>query len=54
MRVECGRCGHMVDETYEFDMPLAKAQAMETYLPGRCEECDARVQMYLKRTQQRQ
>ena len=34
MRVECARCGHAEDETYEFDLPLAKAQAMEAYEPG--------------------
>jgi hypothetical protein len=28
MRVECARCGHSEDDTYEFDMPLAKAQPM--------------------------
>jgi hypothetical protein len=30
MRVECARCGHAEDETYEFDLPLGKAQPMET------------------------
>jgi hypothetical protein len=34
MRVECARCGHAEDETYEFDMPIAKAQPMEAYEPG--------------------
>src|SRR5690348_240709 len=24
MRVECARCGHAEDDTYEFDMPFAK------------------------------
>jgi hypothetical protein len=54
MRVECDGCGHTEDETYEFDMPFAKAQAMEAYEPGWCPECGASVQMHLKRTQQRQ
>ena len=54
MRVECARCGHDEDETFEFDLPLAKAPPMEAYEPGRCSECKAPVQMHLKRTQQRQ
>ena len=29
MRVECSKCGHREDETYEFDMPIAEAQPME-------------------------
>jgi hypothetical protein len=31
MHVECARCGHTEDETYEFDMPFAKSQPMEAY-----------------------
>lgn len=31
MRVECARCGHAGDETYEFDMPIAEAHPMEEY-----------------------
>jgi Zn ribbon nucleic-acid-binding protein len=54
MRVECVRCGHAEDDTYEFDLPLAKAQPREEYVPGKCPECSAAVQMHLKRTQQRQ
>jgi ribosomal protein S27AE len=52
MRVECARCGHAEDETYEFDLPLAKAQPMEAYEPGKCSECGASVQVHLKRWQQ--
>jgi hypothetical protein len=26
MRVECASCAHAEDDTYEFDLPLAKAQ----------------------------
>jgi hypothetical protein len=52
MRVECAACGHAEDETYEFDLPLGKAQPMEAYEPGKCLECGASVQMHLKRTQQ--
>jgi ribosomal protein S27AE len=54
MRVECARCGHSEDDTYEFDIPFAKAQAMEAYEPGTCPKCGAPIQMHLKRTQQRQ
>ena len=54
MRIECASCGHSEDDTYEFDMPFAKAQAMEAYEPGKCPKCGAQIQMHLKRTQQRQ
>jgi len=54
MHVECARCGHTEDDTYEFDMPFAKSQPMEDYAPGKCPECGSPVQVYLKRTQQRQ
>ena len=54
MRVECARCGHQEDETYEFDVPLAKAQPMQAYEPGKCPECKAPITMHLKRTQQGQ
>ena len=27
MRVDCAACGHHEDDTYEFDMPIAKAPA---------------------------
>ena len=54
MHVECDRCGHTEDETYEFAMPFAKSQPMEAYEPGKCPECGAPIQMHLKRTQQRQ
>jgi hypothetical protein len=53
MRVECA-CGHTEDETYEFALPLAKAQPMEGDEPGVCPECGAPIQMHLKRTQRRQ
>jgi hypothetical protein len=52
MRVELARCGHAEDDTYEFDLPIAKAQPMEAYEPGKCLECGALVSMQLKRTQQ--
>jgi len=54
MRVECARCGHSEDDTYQFDMPFAKAQAMEAYEPGTCPKCGGPIQMHLKRAQQRQ
>ena len=54
MQVECATCGHTEDDTYEFDMPFAKSQAMETDEPGRCPKCGASIQMHLKRSQQRQ
>ncbi len=54
MHVECAKCGHSEDETYEFDMPLAKSQPTQTSEPGKCPECGAPVQIQLKRTQQRQ
>jgi DNA-directed RNA polymerase subunit RPC12/RpoP len=50
MGVECARCGHSEDDTYEFDLPFAKAQAMEAYEPARCPKCGAAIQMHLKRT----
>ena len=48
MRVECDRCRHHEDETYEFDLPLAKAQPMEAYEHGKCLECGAPILMHLK------
>lgn len=54
MRLDCARCGHAEDETYEFDMPLVEAQHMEAYEPGKCSKCGAPISMHLKRTQQRQ
>jgi len=54
MHVECARCGHVEDDTYEFTMPFAKSQPMEAYEPGKCPKCAAPIQMHLKRTQQRQ
>jgi len=42
MRVECARCGHTENATYEFDIPFAKSQPMEAYEPGNCPECCAR------------
>jgi hypothetical protein len=51
MQVECASCGHTEDETYEFDMPFAKPQAMEAYESGKCPKCGAPIQMHLKRTQ---
>ena len=54
MRVACARCGHAEDDTYEFDLLLPKAQAMEAYEPGKCPECKAPTLMHLERRQQRQ
>jgi hypothetical protein len=34
MRVECAKCGHSKDDTYEFDLPLAEAQPREAYERG--------------------
>lgn len=51
MRVECPECGHHEDETYEFDMPISKAQPMEGHEPGKCPECGAPVRIHLRRTQ---
>jgi len=39
MSVECARCEHTEDDTYEFDMPFAKSQPMEAYEPGKCHQC---------------
>jgi endogenous inhibitor of DNA gyrase (YacG/DUF329 family) len=52
MQVECARCRHTEDETYEFDMPFAKSQPMEAYEPGKCPKCGANVRIYLRRAQQ--
>lgn len=54
MRVECARCGHTEDDTYEFDMPVAEAYPMEAYESGKCPECGGPIQMHLNRTQQTQ
>ena len=54
VRVECARCGHAEDESYECDMPRAKVQPREESMPGRCPECGAPMHMHLRRTQQRQ
>ena len=54
LHVECARCGHSEDDTYEFDMRFAKSKPMESCESGECPECGAPVLMYLKRTQQRQ
>jgi hypothetical protein len=35
------------DETYEFDMQIAKAQPIEEYAPSRCPECGAPIRIYL-------
>ena len=43
MRVECARCGHTEDDTYEFDVPIAKARPMEAYEPGKCPVCRQRM-----------
>jgi ribosomal protein S27AE len=51
MRVECARCGHAEDEESAFDLPLAKAQPIESYEPGTCPECGAPIHMHLKRWQ---
>jgi hypothetical protein len=45
MHVECARCGHTEDETYEFDMPFAKSQPMEAYEPGKWGECGRRPRL---------
>jgi len=42
MQVECARCGHTEDETYECEMSFAKSQPMEAYEPGKCPEGGAR------------
>lgn len=53
-RVECAKCGHTEDDTYEFDMQRTKAHPKEEDVPGKCPKCGAAVQMHLKQTQQRQ
>jgi hypothetical protein len=40
MRCECARCGHAKDDTYESDLPCAKAQLMEAPEPGKCPYMD--------------
>ena len=52
MRVECARCGHFEDDTYEFDMPLAESEPMEEYVAGKCPDCGAPIRMHLNRAQQ--
>jgi hypothetical protein len=42
MRVDCAKCGHHEDETYEFDMAMAKAKPMEAYEPGKCQSAALR------------
>jgi ribosomal protein S27AE len=52
MRVHCGHCGHIEDETYEFDLPFEQAQPLEASEPGRCPDCGAAIRMELRRTRQ--
>jgi ribosomal protein S27AE len=52
MRVECARCGHAEDDTFEFDMSCDNSEPMAEAVPGKCPECGARVVMHLSRTQQ--
>ena len=54
MHVECAKCGHTEDETYEFDMPFARSQQEEKDEPGKCPECGEPVHIHLKRMQRRQ
>ncbi len=54
MRIECAKCGHAEDDSYEFDLPRAKAQPRKEYVADECPECGAPILMHLKRTQQRQ
>jgi hypothetical protein len=54
MRVKCKRCGNTEDETYEFDMPVEKAEPMEGREPGKCPECGASLLIHLKRVKQLQ
>lgn len=42
MRVDCARCDHASDETYEFDMPIAEAQPLEELAPRKCPDCHGR------------
>lgn len=51
MRVECARCGHHEDETYEFDMPVDQAQPNESEEPGKCPGCGALLRIQLKQMQ---
>lgn len=51
MHVDYAECGHTEDDTYEFDLPIAKAQPKEEFVHGECPECVARVRIYLIRTQ---
>lgn len=48
------RCGHAEGETFEFDLPIAKAEPMRGYGPGKWLECGAPILMHLMRTQRRQ
>ena len=49
MRVECAKCGHLEDETYEFDMPVANANPEDAPEPGTCPKCGAPTRIYLRR-----
>lgn len=49
LRVDCSKCGHAEDETYEFDMPAVNAHPEEAREPGTCPKCGAPVQIYLRR-----
>ena len=50
MRVDCSRCGHHEDDTYEFDLPYKDATPIEGFEPGKCPNCEAPVEMDLSRT----
>jgi len=54
MRVECSKCGHADEDTYEFEMPIDEAQPEEERAPGKCPDCGAPVWIYLSRTQRMQ
>jgi hypothetical protein len=41
MRVECTKCGHSEEDTYEFEMPIDEAQPTEERAAGTCPDCGA-------------
>lgn len=53
MYVRCP-CGHLEDETYEFDMPADNAEPTEAVEPGKCPRCKKPVEIHLRRTQRMQ
>lgn len=54
MRVKCNKRRHTEAETYEFDMPVEKAEEMEGREPGKYPDCGAPLLIHMTRVKQLQ